>query len=73
MPGYEQTTETFMLPYVNSIGKWTGMKNTGFKTPEKYQIYVKSDFHTMTELKFYVRVLVFSVFNVMSYIHGLPR
>ena len=29
-----------MLLYENSIEKWTGMKNTGFKTLEKDQIYV---------------------------------
>ena len=43
---YERT-ETFVvtnirqvLLYVNSNEKWTGMKNTGLKMPEKDQIYV---------------------------------
>ena len=30
-----------VLLYVNSIEKWTGMKNTGLKIPEADQIYVK--------------------------------
>ena len=29
-----------VLLYVNSTEKWTGMKNTGLKIPEKDQIYV---------------------------------
>ena len=29
-----------VLLYVNSIEKWTGMKNTGLKRPEEDQIYV---------------------------------
>ena len=29
-----------VLLYVNSIEKWTGMKNTGLKMPEEDQIYV---------------------------------
>ena len=33
--------------YVNSIEKWTRMKNTGLKMPEKS----KSNFHTTTVLK----------------------
>ena len=43
---YERT-ETFVvtnirqvLLYVNSNEKWTGMKNTGLKMPEKDQIFV---------------------------------
>ena len=30
-----------VLLYVNSIEKWTGMKNTGLKMPEADQIYVQ--------------------------------
>ena len=44
-------TETFVvtnirqvLLYVNSNEKWTGMKNTGLKMPEKDQIYVRVGF-----------------------------
>ena len=37
-------TETFMLLYVNSVEKRTGMKNTGLKIPEKDQIYVEVGF-----------------------------
>ena len=29
-----------VLLYVNSIEKWTGMKNTGLKMPEADQIYI---------------------------------
>ena len=38
---YERT-ETFIqvLLYVNSIEKWTGMKNNGLKMQEADQIYV---------------------------------
>ena len=32
------------LLYVNSNEKWTGMKNTGLKMPEKDQIYVRVGF-----------------------------
>ena len=43
MPGYYVTNEPNVyqvLLYVNSIEKWTGMKNTGLKMPEADQIYV---------------------------------
>jgi len=29
-----------VLLYANSTEKWTGMKNTGLKIPEKDQLYV---------------------------------
>ena len=35
-----ELTEAFLLLYVNSIEKWTGIKNTGLKMPEADQIYV---------------------------------
>ena len=37
-----QTNQTVhqVLLYVNSTGKWTGMKNTGLKIPEEDRIYV---------------------------------
>ena len=35
-----------VLLRVNSNEKWTGMKNTGLKMPEKDQIYVLVGFHT---------------------------
>ena len=43
----------YQLLSVNSIEKWTGMKNTGLKMPEADQIYVycKSDVHTIRKLK----------------------
>ena len=44
-------TKTFMLLQVNSIEKWTEIKNTGLKIPEKDQIISKLDFHTISELK----------------------
>ena len=40
-----------VLLHVNSNEKWTGMKNTKLKTPEKYQIYVLVRFHTIKESK----------------------
>jgi len=45
--------ETFMLLYVNSTEKWTGMKNTGLKMPEtgKIRFMSKLDFHTISVLK----------------------
>ena len=33
-----------VLLYVNSNEKWTGMKNTGLKMPEKDQFYVRVGF-----------------------------
>ena len=61
LQSYERT-ETFVvtnirqvLLYVNSNEKWTGMKNTGLKMPEKDQFYVRvgseSGFHTIREPK----------------------
>jgi len=48
--------------YVNSTQKWTGMKTTGFKIPEKDQLKFMSHSvcHTIRELNLSVRVLVFS-------------
>ena len=40
-----------MLLYVNSTEKWTGMKNTRLKMPEKDEFTSKSDFHATTALK----------------------
>ena len=39
-----ERNETFMLLYVNSIEKQTGMKNTGLKIPEKDRIHVSVGF-----------------------------
>ena len=49
------------------------MKNTGFKIPEKTKHMSKLDFHTITELKLYIGVLVFSVFSVSELIRRLMR
>ena len=35
-----QKVHQVLFLYVNSVEKWTGMKNTGLKMPEKDQIYV---------------------------------
>ena len=35
-----RNVDLVLLLYVNSIEKWTGMKNTGLKMPKKDQIYV---------------------------------
>ena len=45
-----------VLLYVNSIEKWTGMKNTGLKilVKRKMKFMSKSDFYTIRELKLYV-------------------
>ena len=37
-----ELTESFLLLYVNSIEKWTEVKNNGLKIPEKDQMYYYS-------------------------------
>ena len=57
---------------VNSNEKWTGMKNTGLKMPEKDQIYVLVGFHTIRESKL-AAIVLFNVLNVSELIRGLTR
>lgn len=38
-------TEAFMLFYVNSIERWTGMKNTGLQIPQKDQVCVRFSYY----------------------------
>ena len=46
-----QNIHQVLFLYVNSIEKWTGMKNTRLKMPEKDEFTSKSDFHATTALK----------------------
>ena len=58
-----------MLFQVNSIEKWTEMKNTGLKKPEKDQIYVLVGAKIIGK-SFSIRILCFKVSEL---IHGLTH